>query len=263
MEPSEDLSDGQQLPKSGCQVHADYLSHGHYWLLRHHFQGAEKLRFFLDQDAGMLGACLGAFTDRVKNRTADVAVVRIDKGLTVDVRNAAFGKAKSWFSAERKRFPTLSDRQARTALMTEIVAAARKNAPDNQLNDLMIGLPFPDMAEPNKRVRFVTDFADYDDAHLANLLLKTTLWPVDTVFNRIRRRLTLCERAIPSARRTTRLWHIYAPYNPEMLNKFLTIFRVCQNYVWIGDKTNATAAERLGLAHGKIRMQDILSFQNH
>ena len=48
----EDIDMGQQLPTTGCQVHADYMMHGHYWLLRHHFQGAEKVRFFTDNDTG-------------------------------------------------------------------------------------------------------------------------------------------------------------------------------------------------------------------
>ena len=259
-EPDENISADQQLPPSGCQIHADYLTYGHYWLLRHHFQGADKLRFFLDQDAGLLSACLGAYSDRINSRTADIAIICIDKELTVDARNAAFAKAKAWLSTERKRFPALSDREARTAIMAEILAAARTEAPANILNDLMIGIPFPDLAEPNKRVRFVTDYTDYDDQHLANLLLKATLWPVDTTFNQIRRRLTLCERPITSKRRTGRLWHIYAPYNPMVLTKALTIFRTWQNYVWVAKKTKTTAAQKIGLAQGKIRISDILSY---
>ncbi len=259
-EPAEDLSDGQQLPISGCQVHADYLMYGHYWLLRHHLQGADKIRFFLDGDAGLLAACMSAFADRVKERTVDIAVLQIDKQLTVDARNAALAKAAKWFKAEQTRFPGLSDRQARSAIMTEIVAVARSNAPNYRLQNVWIGSPFPDLAEPNKRIRFVTDLGDYDDAHAANFLLKATLWPIDSVFNRVRRRLTFCERPVNSTRRANRRWHIYAPYDPQMIEKVLTIFRVWHNYVWISPKSNATAAERLGLAQGKIRIQDILTF---
>jgi hypothetical protein len=261
-EPAEHLSDGQQLPRSGCQVHADYLMYGHYWLLRHHLQGTGKIRFFLDGEAGLLAACMSAFADRVKNRTADIAVLQIDKQLTVDARNAALAKAAKWFKTEQTRFTGLSERQARSAIMAQIVAAARSSAPEHRLQNVWIGSPFPDLAEPNKRIRFVTDLGDYDDAHTANLLLKATLWPIDSVFNRVRRRLTFCERPVNSVRRANRRWHIYAPYDPQMIAKVLTIFRVWHNYVWIGEKSNATAAERLGLAQGKIRIQDILSFKN-
>jgi len=185
-EPAEDLSEGQQLPKSGCQVHADYLMYGHYWLLRHQLQGADKIRFFLDGDSGLLAACMSAFADRVKARTADIAVLHIDKELTVDARNAALAKAASWFRAERARFPELSERQARSAILTEIIAAARSTAPDNRLQNSWISSPFPDLAEPNKRIRFVTDLGDYDDAHAASLLLKATLWPPAPLPRRVR-----------------------------------------------------------------------------
>jgi hypothetical protein len=40
----------------------------------------------------------------------------------------------------------------------------------------------------------------------------------------------------------------------------LTIFRVWHNFVWVSPKTKKTAAMQLGLAHGKIRTQDILYF---
>jgi hypothetical protein len=56
------------------------------------------------------------------------------------------------------------------------------------------------------------------------------------------------------------LWDIYAPYDPAMVEKLLTIYRVWHNYVWISPKTKNTAA--LGLAAGKIRTQDILYFDS-
>jgi len=77
---------------------------------------------------------------------------------------------------------------------------------DQRLANTWIDSPFPDLAEPNKRNRFVTDLGDYDDAHVANLLLKASLWPIDSVFNRVRRRLSLCERPVNSSRRANQRW---------------------------------------------------------
>ena len=175
--------------------------------------------------------------------------------------NQAFARAKAWFAAERKRFPDLFDRQAKSALMAEVIAMARAKTSNGRLNDVWIQWPLPDLAEPGKRLRYVTDFGDYDDAHVANLLMKATLWPVDSVFNRVRRRLTLCERPVTSKRRAGPLWHIYAPYEPAMLIKVLAIFRVWHNFVWISPRSKTTAATHLGLASGKIRLQDILAYK--
>jgi hypothetical protein len=35
---------------------------------------------------------------------------------------------------------------------------------------------------------------------------------------------------------------------------------VWHNFVWINKKTNMTAAERIGLAKGKVRIEDIVYF---
>jgi hypothetical protein len=45
-----------------------------------------------------------------------------------------------------------------------------------------------------------------------------------------------------------------------MVEKVLTIFRVWHNFVWVSPRTKKAAAMQLGLAHGKIRIQDILYF---
>jgi hypothetical protein len=252
----------QQLPKSGAQVHADYLMHGHYWLLRSLLANVEKLRFSIDEDAGLVIACMGAFMERIRDRSADIIQVKITKDLTVDTRKEMYGKAKAWFASERGRFPELDDRAARSAILTERIALLRESSPleRHRLQDVWIDHPFPDIAEPGKRWRFLTDVDDYDDQHVANLLLLATLWPIDTVFNRIRRRLAAFERPVTSVRRARRLWQIYAPYDAGMLEKYLTIFRVWHNYVWISPKTGKTAAETIGLAQGKIRIQDIVYF---
>ena len=262
LDAPEVLDDRQQLPKSGVQVHADYLMYGHYSLLRYLFPNVGKIRFFLDQDAGLLSACTGAFSDRIRDRTADIVIVDIDKDLKVDDRQRKHADARRWFEGRLAENPDLKAHEVRTKLMAERVGAARaaSDDPDHALQSAWISHPFPDMAEPVKRFRYATDYGDYDDEHTANLLNMATLWPVDTVFNVIRRRITYCERPIRSNRRASGMWQIYAPYDPAMIEKMLFIYRTWHNFVWASPKTKKTAAERFGLAAGKIRTQDILYF---
>ena len=256
------LTLAEQLPSQGAQVHADYLMHGHYWLLRYLLGRVGKLRFYLDQDFGLLSSCFGAFADRIADRTADVVVVDIEKNLTTPVRQSKQAEAKRWFEAQASRYPGKTGSEIRTLIMAERIAAARalSDNPRHALQSEWIEHPFPDLAEPVKRFRFATDYGDMNDEHLASLLNLGTLWPVDTTFNRIRRRLSYCERPIRSNRRTNGLWQIYAPYDPAMVEKVLFIYRVWNNYVWVSPKSKKTAAERIGLAAGKIRTQDILYF---
>lgn len=262
LEDGEMLDGGQQLPTTGAQVHAEYLMHGHFWLLKHLLPNIGKLRFFLDGDAALLTACLGAFAGDIINRRADVAVLMIEKELTTGARQAKFAAAKRQFAADQKRFPGLSLSKTKTAILAEKIAQIRGATPSDPrpLQTTWVDYPLPDLAEPEKKIRFVTDLGDYDDEHAANLLMKATLWPIDTVFNRIRRRLALCERAIGSRRRVSGKWHIYAPYDPAMIEKMLTIYRVWHNFVWVSPKSKQTAAERIGLAKGKVRIEDIVYF---
>ena len=152
-----------------------------------------------------------------------------------------------------------SDGEA-VGIMRQIVVGQRST--EEPFNELWFDLPFPDAAEPQKSVRYVTDHNDHEtDQETAELMLLATLWPVDTVFNRIRSRLSICDRPFTSVRRARRFWHKYAPYDPAQLEKMLTIYRCWQNYIWKDERKKTTAAEKLGLGMGPIKMEDVLYFK--
>jgi len=65
---------------------------------------------------------------------------------------------------------------------------------------------------------------------------------------------------ITSASSTGRTWHGYSAYNPAVIVKLLDIFRVYYNYCLAG-KNKQTPAMRLGLAKGKVPLEDIIYFQ--
>ena len=61
----------ETLPQSnGMLVHAEYTFYGHFAWLREQLAGVEKVRFYLDQESGIRGACLGIFADRIQQREA-------------------------------------------------------------------------------------------------------------------------------------------------------------------------------------------------
>ena len=255
------LTVDDQLPAQGVLIAGQYDLHGHFHFLRYLLGGAAHLNFFMDEDGSMPVACLGAFADRVTTRTADIFQVSIAKDLTIDQRRAKQHDAEQRFAVDKAAHPGLADWEVRRAVAETRVATARATSPlpHRKLQDVVIDLLFPDFAEPDKKVRFTTDMDDYDDAKVARRLLRATLWPVDSVFAQMRRRLRLVERGISSPRRGRAIWHINAPYNPIMLAKVLFIFSVWHNYV--GPRgTKETPAMRLGLAKGPVRMEDILYF---
>lgn len=255
------LSADDQLPVQGVLIAGGYELHGHFHLLNFLLGGAAHLNFFMDADPSLAMACISAFAQRIRDRTVDLFEVSITKDLTIDQRRALQQAAEVAFETEKAARPGLSDWHVKAAVLTDRVAAARAASPEpsRKLQRGNIHLGFPDFSEPEKRVRFLTDVDDYDDAQVARRLLRATLWPVDSVFNQMRRRLRLVERGISTPRRRRAIWHINAPYNPVMLAKVLFIFQVWHNYV--GPRgTTETPAMRLGLAKGRIRMEDILYF---
>ena len=72
-----------------------------------------------------------------------------------------------------------------------------------------------------------------------------------------RRRISLLERPISTPSSLGRRWHGYSPYNPGIIIKILDIFRVFYNFVEAG-KDKETLAMRIGLAKGKVDMEDII-----
>jgi hypothetical protein len=54
------------------QIYGEYSMYGHFFFLKGLLGNVKKWRFFIDQDSGLRAACLSAFHDEIKNRTADV-----------------------------------------------------------------------------------------------------------------------------------------------------------------------------------------------
>jgi len=246
-----------QLPKTGMQVHAEYTLYGHCFLLRDLSKGAEEVRLFLDQDSGMRAAVLGAFAERMADRTADAFYVRINKDMTVDERKHALKASRERFHVLEEEHPEL-DRQA---LQLFVIKEALANMSIiGHWKDRWLTHPFPSMSEPEKAVCYLTDYDDYAEDHLAWLYNKASLRAIDAFFMQVRRRLSLLERPIATASNNRRVWHGYSAYNPRSIVKLLEMFRVFYNYVLVG-RDKQTPAMRLGLAKGRVSLEDIVYFQ--
>lgn len=80
---------------------------------------------------------------------------------------------------------------------------------------------------------------------------------IDNVFMKARRMHSALERPVSTSSSHNRVWHGYAPYNPAMLEIYLTLFRVASNFIHVGDD-GRTPAMRLGFAKEPLRYEDIL-----
>lgn len=256
VEVSETQDSEKKLPTRGIQIHAEYSLYGHFFYLKQLFGGVAKLRFFLDQDSGMRAACLAAFQPEIAARRADAFYVRIAKEMTIAEKRTAIAVSRAAFEAARKTNPGMTDLELETLLIKERISHM---ASIGKWQDRWMLHPFPNMSEPEKAVCYLTDCKDYEEDHLARLYNKASLHAIDCFFMQVRRRLSILERPIGSASSKGRAWYGYSAYNPETIVKMLGIFRVFYNYCLAG-QDKKTPAMRLGLAKGKVSLEDIIYF---
>ena len=246
----------ERLPEYGMQTHGEYTMYGHFLFLKRLLGNVQKWRFFIDQDPGLRAACLSAFRDEIRGRTADAFYVRISKDMTVDEKRQKYNEAKMLFAQAEVAHPNLKPQEVKLLLIRERLACM---TPHGKWQDRWLDHPFPTMSEPEKAVAYLTDLGDYDEDHQAWLYHKASLHGVDSFFNRVRRRLSLLERPIHSKSNNGRIWNGYSPYNPGNVAKILDIMRTVHNYILTG-KDGKTPAVRLGLAQAPLNYENIIYF---
>ena len=129
---------------------------------------------------------------------------------------------------------------------------------DGLPEDGWLSHPVPTRQEPDKAVRWITERPDMELDDRARLYLAASLGRVDNVFQLTRRFLSALERPFytPSGG-WNQVWYGYAPYNPDMVHKYLDIFRAVNNFIHIG-ADGATPAMRLGFADRPLAYADLL-----
>jgi transposase-like protein len=243
IESPEALTSTERLPARGMQVRSEYTMYAHFYYLHHILGSAIKTRFFLDQESGIRAACMAVFGKEISNRTCDAFYVRLGKELTIDEKRKLIRKSREAFAAVQKENPSLTDYQVKVLMMKDAIAAS---SAFGKWLDRWAVHPFPNGAEPEKAVCYLTDFSDLDAEHKARLFLKASLHPIDRFFMSIRRRLNMLERPIGTSSQTGRNWYGYSAYQPANIEKLLNIFRAYYNFCLRG-ADDKTPAMRLGL----------------
>ena len=175
------------------QVHSEYVMYAHFELLHRLVGHAEKVRFFLDLDSGIRGACLSAFVDEIRAQRCDVFYVKINKTLIQEKKAKAVADARKRFDAEIahdpdflaggwpevKTFRETADQlyavvedRVRLRLLREEIRQARQVGP---WLDRWIKHPLPTMSEPEKQFCCLTPIDHYQEDHLARVLNRASL----------------------------------------------------------------------------------------
>lgn len=261
VDTSDSPSTEKKLPDKGVQVRAEYTMYGHFLYIKSLLPKVRRYVYYMDDESGIDAVLLSTYINEVRDKRCEGFVVKINKELTVNQRRAEKRKADKLleeFIEKNPQYSELSHRSLQQVFIEEII---KDNMRGGILVNKTIDYPFPIMSEPEKRVRWLTDLHDrsLDETEIATLYRRATLHPIDRFFMQVRRGVSSLERSLFTASNAGRVWHAYAPYNPERIVWLLEIYRTAYNYVFVG-KDKKTPAMRLGLAKGPVKYEDILYF---
>ena len=254
-----DTSYSTPLLNNGLQVHMPYMCYAQWFLLHEIFAGAgvKSLQVNTDIDSMGRAAFLSAFAEEVKRGDAHLFFVNFTKHQTIDERGEILRKARRTRRAFAQTLPASVRKDWRQVGREMMKSRLKERQKYGKWDDEWVVHPLPTVNEPRKAMSWLTPDPDLDEERKADMFLRSGLSTVDNVFLKTRRLVNAVERPIDSAGGKKRVWHGYAPYNPAMLTKYLTIFRAVNNWVFVGDD-GKTPAMRLGFTKEPLEFEDIV-----
>ena len=244
---------------TGLQVHMPYTAYAHWFLMHRILTGAgvAQVQFNSDIDSMNRAAFLAAFAEEVKRGDAHAFFVNYTKYQTIDERERILKETVKAMANYRLAVPgrvRWSKKKLAREMMKERIAERERHG---TWADEWVFHPLPTINEPHKAMCWLTPDSDLDEDRGADLFLRAGLARVDNVFMKTRRLFNALERPIGTSSTHNKVWHGYAPYNPAMLTKYLTIFRAVNNFVFVGDDKR-TPAMRLGFAKEPLDFEDLV-----
>ena len=258
--------DIRRLPNAdqGMQVHTPYTAYAHWMLMRRMASGAgvRRLQANMDIDSMSRAAFLSAFAEEVARGDAHAFFVRYTKFQPIGERKRIALSVKSKLAdyvkalpADVQADPAEARREAARRMMADGLALGEE--PQGPWQDLWIEHPLPTINEPHKAVCWMTPRDGVETDRKIDMYLDAGLARIDNVFMKARRMCNALERPVGTSSSHNRVWHGYAPYNPAMLETYLTLFRTAHNFIYPGDD-GQTPAMRLGFTDEPLRYEDIL-----
>ncbi len=242
----------------GMQTHIPYTCYAHFLQMQMLFKGAgvEKIFYYMDCDSMLRAGFISAFEQEIKERLAHGFYVRYTKFLTTPKKTDLYEKAKEAVKDYKTKIGSAKKREAEILLMQERISKASHIG---KWKDKWVTHPLPSMNEPNKAVCWLTEpeSGTLPDQEIAQMYLDVGINAVDNIFQISRRLMNAFERPIGTSSGYNTVWHGYSPYNPKMVEKYLSLLRAYNNFIKVGDDKK-TPAMRLGLTKRPLTYDDVL-----
>jgi hypothetical protein len=255
----------------GSHVNSTYTTLAHYWLIKQ-LVNASEWRFVTDNDQSLMTACYRVFSKEFQMTDAHHFLCQTDKTKT---RRQAYEEFKyaqqelfDWGlrnghvtrSLKRLAFRYLTEELKTHKFHKEVIT---KTSSYNTYADNPIQHPLATPDRGFRQVNCTTDLSSLEPNQVANLILNVNDNAVNTFIQNIRRRLSILERPLMTARGDGKSY-IYSNFNPEYAQMSLTILRTFYNFC-VPFKTKngkitvvATPAQRLGLTDKRFELNDII-----
>ena len=183
-EAVEEIDNTVKTPANGMLVHSEYTMYGHFQLLKELFTNTEKVRFYLDQEAGIKNAFMGAFKDRVNDQTADAFYVRVNKGFTVDVKEQLIQECqRRIYALTGVSYRSLSHQEREQAVTALIIAEMDNLRRFNGSKESWLTYLYATKAEPEKMLAALTDISDLSHLNIKQDYIRKAVFTASIGFS--------------------------------------------------------------------------------
>lgn len=251
----------------GLHVNSTYTTIAHLWLIKQ-LVNASEWRFVTDQDNSLITSINRVFAKEIRLSNGHHFLCQTDKTKTrkqareefiqarVDLINWGTSRGYGTNSLRKLAFLQLEELFQRHHFHKEVVTSLGRYY---EYADNPIEHPLATIDRGLRSVDCTTNLSSLEPKDIANLILNVNDNATNTFIQHIRRRLSILERPLTTARGDGKSY-IYSNFNPKYAQMALTILRTYYNFCfpYKTKKEVGTPAQRLGLTDKQFSLKDII-----
>lgn len=252
----------------GLHVNSTYTAIAHLFLVKSMIQ-SKKWRFITDADDGLIGAYRKVFKDQIASKDAHQMICMTNKKITRAEAKKEFDREvrnlKSW--GKKTGFGHLSLTELShyyLEIQLKYHKFHNKKISGNEEvyfehGNNPINHPLPTSDRGMRKVDILTNISHLTDQQIALLVNETSDNAVNSFLQSMRRRLSVIERPILTARGDGKSY-IYSNFYPKYAQMAITILRTYYNFCLPITKKGIkkTPAQWLGIADKEYSWNDII-----
>jgi hypothetical protein len=254
----------------GLHINSTYTAFAQYWLIKK-MLNVDRMNIICDDDRTLINSIMRVFREEIKSGKYNVFTCQVEKEFTKKEAYRSYLSMREELDLFIEKYGLKGTRtEAATLMLAEdlLHISVYEMGTSNGQNyfypnpNCTIQHPMPFQDEGIRYINVLTDLSMLSNLELAEQLINVNMRAINTYFNQLRRRCSLLERPLVTARGEGKSY-IYSNFNPKYAHYLLTIARTylnfCDTYKYHGKEV--TPAMRLGLADKVYTVEDIIYFK--